>query len=94
MHNFQSSTFNFQLRNLLFVFIFFISCKEEAKSQTIEKWKIDDLEQYIVKTDTPTVVSFWATYCVPCLKEIPHFEEIVKKYNYIGAHSCFARYEV
>jgi thiol-disulfide isomerase/thioredoxin len=80
----DNNRFRFQLRNLLFVFIFFISCKEEAKSQTIDKWKIEDLEQYIAKTDTPTVVNFWATYCVPCLKEIPHFEETVKKYKKKG----------
>src|SRR6185503_3685812 len=81
MINTQYSMFNVQLKHFLFVFVFFISCKDEAKSQVIDKWKIGDLEQYIAKSDTPTVVNFWATYCVPCLKEIPHFEETVKKYK-------------
>jgi len=72
---------NFQFKQLLFAFVFFVSCRQQASSQSIEKWKIEDLEQYIAKSDTPVIVNFWATYCVPCLKEIPRFEETVKKYN-------------
>lgn len=81
MINAQCSILNVHFKNLLFVFVFFISCKEEASSQTIEKWKIEDLEQYIAKSETPVIINFWATYCIPCLKEIPQFEETVKKYN-------------
>ena len=29
----------------------------------------------------PVVINFWATYCVPCIKEIPYFQEVVKKYK-------------
>ena len=84
MFNTQYSTFNIRSFRLLFVFVFFLSCNEKASSQTITKWKIEDLEQYIAKSDTPTVISFWATYCAPCIKEIPHFEETVKKYKHNG----------
>ena len=75
---------NVQFKYLLLVFVFFVSCKEETSSQTIEKWKIGELEKYIAESDTPTIVNFWATYCVPCLKEIPYFEETVKKYKNKG----------
>ena len=80
MINPQYSILNIQLRSLLFVIVFFISCRQ-ADSQSIEKWKITDLEEYIAKSDTPVVVSFWATYCVPCIKEIPYFQEVVMKHK-------------
>jgi len=83
MFNNQYSILNFQPWKLLIVFIFFFSCKNTS-SQSIAKWKITDLEEYIAKSDTPVVVSFWATYCVPCIKEIPYFQEVVKKYKNKG----------
>jgi thiol-disulfide isomerase/thioredoxin len=51
------------------------------KAQTIPSWKITDLEKYIQSSKTPVIVSFWATYCVPCLAEIPYFERLVKSYE-------------
>jgi thiol-disulfide isomerase/thioredoxin len=69
--------------NLLFVFVLFISCRQ-ASSQSIPKWKITDLEEYIAKSDNPVVVNFWATYCGPCIKEIPYFQEVVKQYEKKG----------
>jgi len=46
-------------------------------AQGIKKIKIDDLETYIKKSDHPLIINFWATYCSPCLKEIPYFEKLV-----------------
>ena len=69
--------------NLLFVFVLFFSCRQ-ASTQSIPKWKITDLEEYIAKSDMPVVVNFWATYCGPCIKEIPYFQEVVKQYEKKG----------
>ena len=71
------------LSKLLIVFVFFFSCKQSAP-QSVAKWKITDLEKYIAKSDSPVIVNFWATYCVPCIKEIPYFQEIVAKYKDTG----------
>ncbi|WP_224483516.1 TlpA disulfide reductase family protein [Robertkochia aurantiaca] len=30
------------------------------------------------------IVNFWATWCKPCVAELPHFEEIGKKYKDAG----------
>ena len=81
MFNSQCSIFNVQWKHLLFAIVLFVSCNGETKSQAIDKWKIEDLEKFITTSDTPTVVNFWATFCIPCLKEIPYFEETVKKYK-------------
>lgn len=49
--------------------------------QDIPKWKIGDLETYIANTTKPTIVNFWATFCKPCIAEIPHFQKVVKQYE-------------
>jgi thiol-disulfide isomerase/thioredoxin len=52
-----------------------------SKAQEIPKWKIGELETFIKSTDQPTIINFWATFCKPCIEEIPHFEKLVKKYK-------------
>ncbi len=48
--------------------------------QTVKKAQISEIESIIEKSDHPLIVSFWATWCAPCVKEIPYFQEAVKKY--------------
>jgi len=49
----------------------------KVNAQEIKKIQIADLENYIKNCDHPLIVNFWATYCGPCLKEIPYFEKLV-----------------
>jgi thiol-disulfide isomerase/thioredoxin len=42
---------------------------------------MDDLLQYIDKSDSALVVNFWATFCGPCIEEIPYFQTIAAKYK-------------
>lgn len=67
-----------KILSLLFILGFGFS---NVKGQDIPKWKISDLETYIKNSDKPTVVNFWATFCKPCIAEIPHFQKLVKQYE-------------
>jgi len=50
-------------------------------SQTIKKVKITEVEEYIRNSDHPIVLNCWATWCAPCVEEIPYFMETVKQYS-------------
>ncbi|MCB0462647.1 MAG: TlpA disulfide reductase family protein [Flavobacteriaceae bacterium] len=48
----------------------------------LEIHNFNGLEPYLNKNDDKTyVVNFWATWCAPCVKELPHFEELNKNYK-------------
>ena len=55
-----------------------------GKSQEIKKWNLEDLQKAIAEADKPTIFNFWATFCKPCIEEIPYFQELVKKYDSMG----------
>ncbi|RYY88515.1 MAG: TlpA family protein disulfide reductase [Chitinophagaceae bacterium] len=50
----------------------------------IPKWKIGDLERYMDTSSAPTIINFWATFCKPCIAEIPHFQALSAKYRAKG----------
>ena len=43
------------------------------KAGQIDAWKQAD-------TDTVRVINFWATWCAPCVAELPSFEKLNRKY--------------
>lgn len=48
-----------------------------ASAQSISVYKIEDLEKRIQnRADTVLVLNFWATWCKPCVAEIPDFERL------------------
>jgi thiol-disulfide isomerase/thioredoxin len=64
----------------MIVFLLF-SATFAAKSQSILSWKINDVVNYMNKSDSTVVISFWATFCKPCVEEIPYLESISEKYK-------------
>lgn len=49
---------------------------------SVKAYDFDKLEYFLTqKNDTTYVVNFWATWCVPCVEELPHFEELNAKYK-------------
>jgi thiol-disulfide isomerase/thioredoxin len=60
-----------------------------AHAQEIQKWKLSDMKAAIKNADKPTIFNFWATFCVPCMEEVPYFQELVKKYDSAGVRLVF-----
>jgi thiol-disulfide isomerase/thioredoxin len=49
----------------------------------IAMMNFEELEATFLKNSDETVyvINFWATWCKPCIKELPYFETITEKYN-------------
>lgn len=51
-----------------------------AQATSVPVIRFGDLEKMLYQRDDTTyVINFWATWCAPCIKEIPHFLEVEKE---------------
>jgi len=50
-------------------------------SQEIRSVKITDVEKIIAESKTPLIINMWATWCIPCVQELPYFQKEIKKYK-------------
>lgn len=65
---------------LLLPFLFFFVLN--VFGQKVELLSVNMLNERLEKgQDTTYVVNFWATWCAPCIKELPHFEQLQQEKN-------------
>jgi thiol-disulfide isomerase/thioredoxin len=82
------------MRILVIIGFLVLSCKQEVKetasthSDTVAKqidlkvYDFNGIQKYLnTQNDSTYVVNFWATWCAPCVKELPYFESINKNYK-------------
>lgn len=74
---------NFRNLVLISVFLFsFQSVIHASNDQAIKVLSFDEFEPMLYReTDSVYVVNFWATWCAPCVREIPAFEKLKELYE-------------
>jgi thiol-disulfide isomerase/thioredoxin len=69
--------------SLIFLIVIVISFGSMA--QSVRSWKVTDVEKYIDSSSARVlVINFWASFCKPCVAEIPSFISITDKYKSSG----------
>ena len=68
---------------LLFIFLLFFSCSkfDYSESEISQKTFNQLISSLDLSNNQTYVINFWATWCSPCIKEIPHFEYVNKKFD-------------
>ena len=63
--------------SLTITFFAILSCF----GQEIRRVKITEVEKIIAESKTPLIINMWATWCKPCIEELPYFQDEIKKYD-------------
>ena len=50
-------------------------------AQHIPAYSADDIIHRTSSKDTLYIINFWATWCAPCVQELPEFNKLQKKYE-------------
>ena len=68
---------NFVMKQLFLIAFFFLLTPIAFAQQPIVYEKFADFEKNVIRNDENIyVINFWATWCAPCIKELPYFEQL------------------
>lgn len=57
--------------------------KSKEKNEAVPIVDFSGVEPLLsIKSDTAYIINFWASWCAPCVKELPYFEQIAEEYNH------------
>ncbi len=78
----RNSSFLKTIMKVLVLSAIFVLGSYHLEAQPAKTVKIGDLQKMIeLKSDKILVVNFWATWCAPCIKELPQFEQVTTNRN-------------
>lgn len=81
-------------RLLILVISFILVLPFYAQCQEVEVIKYGELKKIIEDPISDiTLINFWATWCKPCVKEIPYFEKIQKQYSAKGVRVVLVSFD-
>lgn len=78
----------------IFCIFLLLNVTNVVNAQSIPVWKAADLEAAIKGAEKPTIINFWATFCKPCLEELPYFQEAVKRYENLGVQLILVNLDI
>ncbi len=67
------------MRKILICIFGFVLLGRGASAQEIIRIKADDLDRWLYNPDTALVVNLWATWCGPCVEEMPYFVKVARE---------------
>ena len=74
--------FNFYTNVVLLAFVLLSTFCTNNTQKQIPQMSFEEFEPLLkMDNDTVYVINFWATWCKPCIKELPDFEKLNKDYK-------------
>jgi thiol-disulfide isomerase/thioredoxin len=68
------------MKQMLLIIALFAACACATVAQSVPAYSADRLMARAANKDTIYIINFWATWCAPCVKELPDFDVLQQRY--------------